>query len=149
MKELKKELDLKNFKTSILDVYQSVPFWGKVNNLEIFTNTKNNILRAVMPPAKCELFLKLLSKKYKYFVDWCGSLFWIEVADQEDEKINSIKKFVIENNGYLTILKKSENFDFKDTLFTIDETRLMISKKIKESFDPKGLFNPGKMYREI
>ena len=149
LKELKKELDLKNFKTSILDVYQSVPFWEKVNNLEIFTNTKNNILRVVMPPAKCELFLKLLSKKYKYFVDWCGSLFWIEVADQEDEKINSIKKFVIENNGYLTILKKSENFDFKDTLFTIDETRLMISKKIKESFDPKGLFNPGKMYREI
>jgi FAD/FMN-containing dehydrogenase len=26
---------------------------------------------------------------------------------------------------------------------------LNISKKIKESFDPKKIFNPGKMYKEI
>ena len=26
---------------------------------------------------------------------------------------------------------------------------LMISKKIKKSFDPKRIFNPGKMYRGI
>jgi len=25
----------------------------------------------------------------------------------------------------------------------------LLSKKIKESFDPKNLFNPGKMYREL
>jgi len=82
-------------------------------------------------------------------IDWCGSLFWIEVLDKDDEKINKIKNFILENSGYLTILKKSENFDFQDTLFTIDNTRLMISKKIKESFDPKKLFNPGRMYREL
>ncbi|MDB3944056.1 hypothetical protein N9365_06285 [Candidatus Pelagibacter sp.] len=27
--------------------------------------------------------------------------------------------------------------------------RLMISKKIKESFDPKRILNPGKMYRGV
>ena len=42
-----------------------------------------------------------------------------------------------------------KNFDFNETLFTVDKNRLMISKKIKESFDPKRIFNPGKMYREI
>ena len=149
LKELKIELDLSNFKSSILDVHQSIPFWKKVNNLELFSGTKNNILRAVMPPAKCETFSKFLNKKYKYYIDWCGSLFWIEVLDKDDEKINKIKNFIVENSGYLTILKKSENFDFQDTLFTIDNTRLMISKKIKESFDPKKLFNPGRMYREL
>ena len=73
---------------------------------------------------------------------------------KENEIINSTvteitKNFIVENSGYLTIIKKSENFDFQDTLFTIDNTRLMISKKIKESFDPKKLFNPGRMYREF
>ena len=149
LKELKIELDLSNFKSSILDVHQSIPFWKKVNNLELFSGTKNNILRAVLPPAKCETFSKFLNNKYKYYIDWCGSLFWIEVLDKDDEKINKIKNFIVENSGYLTILKKSENFDFQDTLFTIDNTRLMISKKIKESFDPKKLFNPGRMYREF
>ena len=62
LKELKIELDLSNFKSSILDVHQSVPFWKKVNNLELFSGTKNNILRAVMPPAKCETLVNFLIK---------------------------------------------------------------------------------------
>ena len=41
LKDLNDELELKKFKTSILDVYQSSLFWKKVNNLEIFSNTKN------------------------------------------------------------------------------------------------------------
>ena len=66
LKELKIELDLSNFKSSILDGHQSIPFWKKVNNLELFSGTKNNILRAVMPPAKCETFSKFLNKNYDH-----------------------------------------------------------------------------------
>ena len=64
-------------------------------------------------------------------------------------KISEIKKFVLEIKGYLTVIKRSENFSFKENLFTMDESRLLITKKIKESFDPKRIFNPGKMYRDI
>ena len=147
--DITKELELKKLKTSELDIYQSILFWKKVNNLELFSNTKNNLLRAVVPPSNNEKFMKYLNKKYKYYVDWSGFLFWIEVADKEENNIKKIKKFVLEIEGYLTIIKRSENFDFNETLFTVDKNRLMISKKIKESFDPKRIFNPGKMYREL
>ena len=147
--DITKELELKKLKTSELDIYQSILFWQKVNNLELFSNTKNNLLRAVVPPSNNEKLMKYLSKKYKYYVDWSGFLFWIEVADKEENNIKKIKKFVLEIQGYLTIIKRSENFDFNETLFTVDKNRLMISKKIKESFDPKRIFNPGKMYREL
>ena len=46
-------------------------------------------------------------------------------------------------------MKKSNEFDYEVTTFTVDETRLLISEKIKKSFDPKRIFNPGKMYRGI
>ena len=147
--DITKELELKKLKTSELDIYQSILFWQKVNNLELFSNTKNNLLRAVVPPSNNEKLMKYLNKKYKYFVDWSGFLFWIEVSDKEENNIKKIKKFVLEIEGYLTIIKRSENFDFNETLFTVDKNRLMISKKIKESFDQKRIFNPGKMYREI
>ena len=149
LKDISKELELKNYKTSILDNHQSVPFWIKVNNLELFTNTKNNLIRAVIPPSNCEKLMKFLGSKFKYFIDWSGSLFWIEVLDNEDDKIGQIREFISSNEGYMTIIKKSENFDFKEKIFSTDKAKLMISKKIKESFDPKSLFNPGKMYREI
>ena len=35
IKILTKELELENFNTSILDIHQSVPFWKKINNLEL------------------------------------------------------------------------------------------------------------------
>lgn len=149
LKDLNDELELKKFKTSILDVYQSSLFWKKVNNLEIFTNTKNNLIRLVIPTAKNHELMSYLSKKFKYFVDWSGSLFWVEILDNENSKIKDLKKLVTSFGGYLTIIKKSENFDFEESLFTINELKLNISKKIKESFDKQAILNPGKMYREI
>ena len=149
LQDINRELELKKYKTSILDNHQSVPFWIKVNNLELFTNTKNNLIRAVIPPSNSEKLMKFLGNKFKYFIDWSGSLFWIEVPDNEDDKIRQIREFINKNEGYMTIIMKSENFDFKEKVFSTDKAKLMISKKIKESFDPKSLFNPGRMYREI
>ena len=136
-------------KTSILDFYQSKLFWEKINNLELFSGTKNNLLRAVIPPAESLDLMKYLKNNFKYYIDWCGSLFWIEALDNENERIKEIKEMVIKLGGYLSIIKSSENLSSDINLFTINDTRLLLSKKIKESFDPKKLLNPGKMYRGL
>ena len=149
IKVLTMELELQNLNTSILDVHQSVPLWKKINSLELFGNTKNNLLRAVIPPSKGNELIQKIGNKLKYYIDWCGSLYWIEVQSNKNSKITEIKKLVIELGGYLTIVKKSNEFDYEETTFTVDETRLLISEKIKKSFDPKRIFNPGKMYRGI
>ena len=140
-------MDLKKYKTSNLDIYQSDLFWKSINSLQLFSDTKNNLLRAVVPPSKSKNMMSFLKNKYRYFIDWSGSLFWIEVPG--DENIKDVKNIIIQNDGYVTIIKKSEDFEFNEKLFTVDDTKLMISKKIKESFDPKRIFNPGKMYRTV
>ena len=149
IKVLTMELELQNLNTSILDVHQSVPLWKKINSLELFGNTRNNLLRAVIPPSKGNELIQKIGNKFKYYIDWCGSLYWIEVKSNKNSKITEIKKLIIELGGYLTIVKKSNEFDYEETIFTVDETRLLISEKIKKSFDPKRIFNPGKMYRGI
>ena len=149
IKVLTMELELQNLNTSILDVHQSVPLWKKINSLELFGNTRNNLLRAVIPPSKGNELIQKIGNKFKYYIDWCGSLYWIEVQSNKNSKITELKKLIIELGGYLTIVKKSNEFDYEETIFTVDETRLLISEKIKKSFDPKRIFNPGKMYRGI
>ena len=149
IKELIKELELNKLKTSILDVYQSTPFWKKVNNLELFSQTKNNLVRVVIPPSNGIKLMKHLGDKYKYYIDWCGALYWIEIQSKKIKKIVEIKKIVREFGGYLTIIKTSLDYDYEESIFTVDNTRLLISEKIKKSFDPKRIFNPGKMYRGI
>jgi glycolate oxidase FAD binding subunit len=132
-----------------LDYYQSDLFWQKVNNLELFSNTKNTILRIVIPPSKIANLLESFDENYRYFIDWCGSLVWVETSELTEEKFFLLKKFIVELEGYLTVIKQSdESLSIKEN-FTVNETLLNISKKIKESFDPKKIFNPGKMYKEI
>ena len=149
IKALTDELKLGELNSTILDVHQSTPFWKKINNLELFKSTKNNLLRVVIPPSKGNKLMQYLGNKYKYYVDWCGSLYWIEVQAKKNNKIKEIKKLIKELEGYLTIIKTSDEFDYEETIFTVDDIRLLVSEKIKKSFDPKRIFNPGKMYRGI
>ena len=149
IKALTDELGLDKLNSTTLDVHQSNPFWKKINNLELFKATKNNLLRVVIPPSKGNKLMQHLGDKYKYYVDWCGSLYWIEVQAKKTNKIVEIKKLIKELEGYLTIIKTSNEFDYEETIFTVDDIRLLISEKIKKSFDPKRIFNPGKMYRGI
>ena len=149
IKSLTKELQLNTFKTFLLDTYQSEPFWKKINNLELFETTKNNLMRIVIEPSNGSRMMKYLGNKFKYYIDWCGSLFWVEVPAKKNVKIKEIKKITKEFGGYLTIIKTSADYDYEESIFTIDDVRLIISKKIKESFDPKRILNPGKMYRGV
>jgi glycolate oxidase FAD binding subunit len=149
IKSLTKELQLNTFKTFLLDTYQSEPFWKKINNLELFETTKNNLMRIVIEPSNGSKMMKYLGNKFKYYIDWCGSLFWVEVPAKKNVKIKEIKKTIKEFGGYLTIIKTSADYDYEESIFTIDDVRLIISKKIKESFDPKRILNPGKMYRGV
>ncbi|MDA8918130.1 FAD-binding protein [Candidatus Pelagibacter sp.] len=149
IKALTDELELNKLDKTILDVHQSTPFWKKINNLELFKQTKNNLLRVVIPPAKGTKLMQYLGNKYKYYIDWCGSLYWIEVQSKKNTKVSEIKNLIKELGGYLTIIKTSNEYDYEETIFTVDDTRLLISEKIKKSFDPKRIFNPGKMYRGI
>ena len=55
------------------------------------------------------------------------------------------------NKIYEQSLKNPELFWKKASadIFTIDPIKYKISEKIKKSFDPKRIFNPGKMYSGI
>ena len=49
----------------------------------------------------------------------------------------------------MTVIKTSSDYDYGEAIFTVDKVRLIISEKVKQSFDPKRILNPGKMYRGI
>jgi glycolate oxidase FAD binding subunit len=63
--------------------------------------------------------------------------------------VRELKNIIKALEGYLTIITPSDEDDYEEAIFTVDSTRLLISEKIKKSFDPKRIFNPGKMYRGI
>ena len=148
-KNLIKELKIINFDLSTLETHQSEIFWNKVKSLEFFSNSKNSILRIVIPPSECVKLVYQFSNKYKYYLDWGGALMWMEAFELSEEMFESIRKKVVKLGGYVTMIKNSDYLPYVDDVFTINRDRFNISQNIKKSFDPKGILNSGKMYTGI
>ena len=100
-----------------------------------------------MPPSETtNLISRLRPFHANYFFDWGGALVWLELDYLSPEKIDQIRKRVLDVGGYLTVIKSKQNLKDSTEVFTVDPIEFRISQNIKKSFDPKRIFNPGKMY---
>ena len=69
---------------SILEHEQSSIFWNKTKNLEVFSNSKSNLLRVVVPMSETvNVIQKLKAYDINYFLDWGGSLIWLQIEELE------------------------------------------------------------------
>jgi glycolate oxidase FAD binding subunit len=150
IKKLINELTVDKKEISILDPDQSNIFWEKTRSLNVFANLTNNLLRIVVPGSEAfDLINKLKIYHVKYFIDWGGNLVWAQLDQLNSSILKEIKTIVKILGGYLTVIKVDESLKSSIDIFTIDDVKYKISEKIKKSFDPKRILNPGKMYTGI
>ena len=76
-------------------------------------------------------------------------MIWLQIDKVNTKILSQIKTIVNKAFGYLTIIKIEENLKASIDIFSIDPIKYKISEKIKKSFDPKRILNPGKMYSGI
>ena len=147
IKKLTNELKVTSDEIVVLSKDQSDIFWEDTRNLKVFSKLKENLIRIVIPPSEAfETLNKLKDFDAKYFVDWGGSLIWLQLDSINTKMLKDIKTIVKTASGYLTIIKIEENLKASIDVFTVDPVKHDISEKIKRSFDPKRILNPGKMY---
>ena len=150
IKKLCEELKVNRNEVAILEPEQSNIFWEKTRRLEIFSELKDNLLRIVIPSNETfEVLNKLKVFDIKYFIDWGGSLIWVQIEIIDSKILRKIKEIISNANGYVTVIKIEENLKASIDVFTIDSIKYKITEKIKKSFDPKRILNPGKMYSGI
>ena len=147
IKKLTDEIKVTNSETNVLSQDQSDIFWEDTRNLKVFSKLKENLIRIVIPASEAfETLNKLKDFDAKYFVDWGGSLIWLQLDSINTKILKDIKTIVRTASGYLTIIKIEENLKASIDVFTVDPVKHEISEKIKKSFDPKRILKPGKMY---
>jgi glycolate oxidase FAD binding subunit len=150
IKKLCKELRVSNNEIAILEHEQSNIFWEKTQSLRVFSELKDNLLRIVVPASEAfEVLNKIKVYETKYFVDWGVNLICLQIETIDSKILREIKEIVNQASGYITVIKIEENLKASIDVFTIDPVKYKISEKIKKSFDPKRILNPGKMYSGI
>ena len=135
---------------TVLDSIQSEIFWEDTRSLKVFSKNQKNILRSIVPASETiNLINRLKTFHPTYFIDWGGSLIWLELDYLSNLKIDQIRRRVLDVGGYLTVIRSPQNLKSSSEIFTIDPIKFKISQNLKKSFDPKRIFNPGKMYTGI
>ena len=87
----------------------------------------------------------------KTVLDWGGGLVWCAVAgsaaDGGAEIVRAAAKAV---GGHATLIRASEELRGRVAVFEPQPPALAaLSRRIKESFDPERVLNPGRMYRDL
>lgn len=138
-----------NKDTIVLDIYQSAIFWREIKNLEGYSNEESLVCKISLPISNMESFLDhFQNNDFKYVLDWGGNIAWCSIKNEND--LSSMKIFCLKHDGHLTVMRSDDNFRKSDDFLTTSDMNIKIlSKKLKESFDPKGILNPNKMYNGV
>jgi glycolate oxidase FAD binding subunit len=135
-------------KIEILAEKQSRSQWRSIRDvLSLADNQERMVWRISVAPSHAPAVLAKLKSQIdlRYFLDWAGGLIWLDVATEESKIIRAAI-----GEGHATLMRAHEKIRAQVDVFQPQpEALAALSARVKNSFDPKGLFNPGRMYRGV
>lgn len=82
--------------------------------------------------------------------DWAGGLIWVALEPSDDAGAALIRHAVAATGGHATLVRAPAAVRAAIDVFEPQDAALAaLTKRVKESFDPKGVLNPGRMWAGV
>ncbi len=82
-----------------------------------------------------------------YYYDWGGGLIWLTLPSPSDVSDTAIRAALAECGGHATLVRAPKDVRAVTPVFQPpDPAMAMITERVKDSFDPQRILNPGRMY---
>jgi len=82
--------------------------------------------------------------------DWGGGLLWIAVPTRQDAAAPIVRRAVAAYGGHATLVRASQALRAAVEVFEPQEAALAaLTRRVKESFDPRGVLGPGRMWAGV
>ncbi len=92
----------------------------------------------------------LITPAAQMFYDWGGGLVWIGMPYADEPGTGAVRNAVFELGGQGTLIRAPSSVRAGLDVFQPEEPALAaLSRRVKESFDPKGVLNPGRMWAGV
>jgi glycolate oxidase FAD binding subunit len=106
--------------------------------------------RVSTEPAKGFELLELISPGAQMFYDWGGGLIWVLMPPADDAGAAELRQAVATIGGHATLVRASASVRAAAAVFhPQDDALAALTKRVKDSFDPKGILNPGRMWAGV
>ena len=91
-----------------------------------------------------------LSPATQVFYDWAGGLVWVAPPVSPDCSAAEIRSALATTGGHATLVRAPVSVHASVDVFQPESGALAgLTKRVKESFDPKGVLNPGRMWAGV
>ncbi|HLW90157.1 MAG TPA: glycolate oxidase subunit GlcE [Roseiarcus sp.] len=134
-----------------LDDVESGKFWRAARDCEFLVEPRERaIWRVSIAPSKGAAFVARLGAfALAHFYDWGGGLVWI-AAEPSRASAEAIRSTLSSFDGHATLIRAPDPLrESVDVFQPPAPTVLRLTREIKASFDPDGIFNAGRMYPGI
>ncbi|MBN9556286.1 MAG: glycolate oxidase subunit GlcE [Alphaproteobacteria bacterium] len=132
-----------------LDHDESCALWQSVGEVEGLADMAGAVWRISVPPMSGPDILEAVPGATG-FLDWGGGLVWLLVPETGDCAAERIRAAVAKVGGHATLFRASAEMRRTIPVFQPQEGPLAaLTRRVKESFDPLHILNPGRMYPDF
>jgi len=133
-----------------LDAATSRAFWKNIRDVAPFADrTEHPVWKISTTPALAPGIAAGINAAVgaHYYYDWAGGLLWLKIPGDKPQE--SAVRTTLAGRGHATLIRASAAARASASVFEpLDPVRTAISQRLKASFDPKGVLNPGRIYAE-
>lgn len=128
---------------------RSVRLWAELRDIaSLLPDRATAIWRLSVPPASMPSVAALLQGDR--FYDWGGGLIWLATRADGDADAARVRGAIAASGGHATLIRASEPLRAGIAVFQPQDAGIAaLTRRVKESFDPKRMLNPGRMYAGI
>lgn len=137
-------------KTDELHGHNSREFWTQTSNATPFVGEAGPLWRLSIPPGNADKVVSGIRDQFadcQYFADWAGGLIWVQLMSSPEDGGATVIRGAVGEEGHATLIRGSESLRRQvDPFQPVSPTIALLTRRIKEGFDPENILNPGRMY---
>jgi len=137
----------------MLDEASSRALWRSVRTVKPFTGEAARarpLWRISTAPARGHELSAAITPAAQMFYDWAGGLTWVAMPFAEEPDPAAVRGAVAKIGGHATLVRAPAALRAALDVFAPEPAGVAaLSKRVKESFDPKGVLNPGRMWAGV
>ncbi len=130
-----------------LDGPASRRLWKEIRDGRLLDAGRPILWRLSCAPTAAEAVAEAVAPlSAELFFDWAGGLVWVALEDTADAGAATVRA-ALGGTGHATLVRASEAIRREVPVFQPQTAPLAaLSRRVKASFDPKGILSPGRLY---
>lgn len=128
----------------------SVWLWREIRDVACFVLPQEAVLwRLSLAPldgARVVAEIRKAQPEAKAYYDWAGGLVWLSLPASANAEAPLVRRLVSQHGGHATLIRAEMGVRAVQAVFQPQADALAaLSRRVKESFDPMNILNPGRM----